>query len=139
MAACRRKCLPHAFSIEIGGVHWCSGLLPPGVVQSAGIDSIETEFIDKLQDDGLGVRSSLRQFFRLVQWLSTATKRLGGGPPMKEYFLVAIADRNRAVKALRERRQLLDVQITVAGQATDEYLEWLDVRPGEIFCVMAVS
>ena len=58
---------------------------------------------------------------------------------MKEYFLVAIADRDEAVKALRERRQLLDVQITVAGQATDEYLEWLDVRPGEIFCVMAVS
>jgi hypothetical protein len=28
---------------------------------------------------------------------------------------------------------------SVAGQATDEYLEWLDVRPGEIFCVMAVS
>ena len=56
-----------------------------------------------------------------------------------EYFLVAIADRDEAVKALRERRQLLDVQITVAGQATDEYLEWLDVRPGEIFCVMAVS
>src|SRR5262249_31561270 len=69
----------------------------------------------------------------------TATKRLGGGPPMKEYFLVAIADRDEAVKALRERRQLLDVQITVAGQATDEYLEWLDVRPGEIFCVMAVG
>ena len=59
--------------------------------------------------------------------------------PMKEYFLVAIADRDEAVKALRERRQLLDVQITVAGQATDEYLEWLDVRPGEIFCVMVVS
>jgi hypothetical protein len=58
---------------------------------------------------------------------------------MKEYFLVAIADRDEAVKALRVRRQLLDVQITVAGQATDEYLEWLDVRPGEIFCVMAVS
>jgi hypothetical protein len=29
----------------------------------------------------------------------TATKRLGGGPPMKEYFLVAIADRDEAVKA----------------------------------------
>ena len=69
----------------------------------------------------------------------TATKRLGGGPPMKEYFLVAIADRDEAVKALRERRQLLDVQITVAGQASDEYLERLDVRPGEIFCVMPVS
>ena len=58
---------------------------------------------------------------------------------MKKYFLVAIADRDEAVKALRERRQLLDVQITVAGQATNEYLGWLDVRPGEIFCVMAVS
>ena len=58
---------------------------------------------------------------------------------MKEYFLVVIADRDEAVKALRDRRQLLDVQITVAGQATDEYLEWLDVRPGEIFSVMAVS
>ena len=58
---------------------------------------------------------------------------------MKEYFLVASADRDEAVKAPRERRQLLDVQITVAGQATDEYLEWLDVRPGEIFCVMVVS
>jgi len=58
---------------------------------------------------------------------------------MKEYFLVAIADWDEAVKALRERRQLLDVQITVAGQASDECLERLDVRPGEIFCVMAVS
>jgi hypothetical protein len=34
----------------------------------------------------------------------TATKRLGGGPPMKEYFLVAIEDQDEAVKALRERR-----------------------------------
>src|SRR5262249_1714840 len=55
LAACRRKCLPHAFGIEIGGVHWCSGLLPPGVIQSAGIDGIETEFVDKLQDDGFGL------------------------------------------------------------------------------------
>jgi hypothetical protein len=47
----------------------------------------------------------------------TATKRLGGGPPMKEYFLVAIEDRDEAVKALRERRQLLDVQMTVARMA----------------------
>jgi hypothetical protein len=36
----------------------------------------------------------------------TATKRLGGGPPIKEYFLVAIVDRDEAVTALRERRQL---------------------------------
>src|SRR5215470_20004325 len=35
--------------------NWCSGLLPPGVIQSAGIDGIETEFVDKLQDDGFGL------------------------------------------------------------------------------------
>ena len=42
--------------VEEYALHRCSGLLPPGVVQSAGIDGIETEFIDKLQDDGLGLR-----------------------------------------------------------------------------------
>jgi hypothetical protein len=68
-----------------------------------------------------------------------AMKRFGCGPPMKEYFLVAVTDRDEAVKMLRKRRHLLDAEMTVAGQATDEYLEWLDVRPGEIFCVMAVS
>jgi hypothetical protein len=29
--------------------------MPPGVVQSAGIDGIETEFVDMLQDDGFGL------------------------------------------------------------------------------------
>jgi len=89
------------------------------------------------ESNGLSFRE--RQGMASGWKIITVTKRLGGGPPMKEYFLVAIEDRDEAVKALRERRQLLDVQITVAGQATDEYLEWLDVRPGEIFCVMAVS
>jgi hypothetical protein len=37
----------------------------------------------------------------------SATKRLGGGPLMKEYFLVAIADRDGALKALREPKNLL--------------------------------
>jgi hypothetical protein len=69
----------------------------------------------------------------------SATERLGGGPPMKEHFLVAIADRDTAVKALRERKKLLDADLTVAGEATADLLEWLDVKPGQILCVLAVS
>jgi hypothetical protein len=68
-----------------------------------------------------------------------ATIRPGGGPPTKEYFLVAIADRDEAVRALRERKRLGDVELTVAGEATSGYLEWLDVRAGEILSVLAVS
>ncbi len=67
------------------------------------------------------------------------TKRLGGGPPLKEYFLVAIADREEAVKALRERKKLLDADIKVDGEATAETLDWLDVKGGEILSVLAVS
>jgi hypothetical protein len=58
---------------------------------------------------------------------------------MKEYFLVAIADRDEAVEALRERKHLLETKLTVSGEATDDYLDWLDVRSGEILAVLAVS
>jgi hypothetical protein len=52
---------------------------------------------------------------------------------MKEYFLVAIADRDEAMKALRVRRQLLDVHNNRSRTGNRRNLEWLDVRPGEIF------
>jgi hypothetical protein len=68
-----------------------------------------------------------------------ATRREGGGPPMKEYYLVAISDPELAVRALRERKTLLDAELTVEGEASDEHLDWLDVRGSEIFCVLAVS
>jgi hypothetical protein len=68
-----------------------------------------------------------------------STERAGGGPPMKEYFLVAIADRDEAVRALRERKKLLDAKLTVDGEASADYLDWLDVRGGEILSVIAVS
>jgi hypothetical protein len=38
--------------------------------------------------------------------ITSVTKRPGGGPPLKEYFLVTIEDRHEAVKALRERKNL---------------------------------
>ena len=68
------------------------------------------------------------------------TKRLGGGPPLKEYFLVAISNQAAALDALRAKRpDLLDAELTIDGEATPEDVKWLDVQGGEIFCVMAVS
>ena len=69
----------------------------------------------------------------------SATKRLGGGPPLKEYFLVAISDKTEALAALRDRKNLADAELVVSGEATADYLAWLDVRGGEILCVLAVS
>lgn len=69
----------------------------------------------------------------------STTARLGGGAPLKEYFLVAIADPDEAIKALQKRENLLDAEITLVGEASDELVERLDVRPGEILCVLAAS
>jgi hypothetical protein len=73
-------------------------------------------------------------------WQIIATiKRLGGGPPMKEYFVIAIADPTEAMKALRERKIFLDTDLTVDGEATSETLERLDIKDGEILSVIAFS
>ena len=68
------------------------------------------------------------------------TKRLGGGPPLKEYFLVAISNQAAALDALRAKRpELSDAELTIDGEATPEYVKWLDVKGGEVFCVLAIS
>jgi hypothetical protein len=69
----------------------------------------------------------------------SSTKHIDGGPPLKEYFLVAISDQFAAMAALRKRRNLGDAELTVVGEATPEFVEWLDVQDGEILSVMAVS
>jgi hypothetical protein len=69
----------------------------------------------------------------------STTERLGGGPPMKEYFLVAIEDRHGAIEALRIRKNLLNATIVVDGEARPELFDWLDVQPGQILSVVAVS
>ena len=71
----------------------------------------------------------------------SSTERMGGGgPPLKEYFLVAIADPDAALKALRYRRPDVEAStMTVVGEATPDYVEWLGVKDGDIFCVVAVS
>jgi len=43
-----------AVGVEVLGVDWRAGLLPPGLVETAGINAIKAQFIDELQNDGLG-------------------------------------------------------------------------------------
>jgi hypothetical protein len=69
------------------------------------------------------------------------TQRMGGGgPPLKEYFLVAIADQLAALAALRYRRpDIEESSLTIVGEASPDYAEWLDLKDGQILCVQAVS
>jgi hypothetical protein len=70
-----------------------------------------------------------------------STKRMGGdGPPLKEYFLVAIADQDAALAALRYRRPDVEAsEIAIVGEASPDSVEWLDLKVGQILCVSAVS
>ena len=73
--------------------------------------------------------------------ITCLTKRMGGGgPPLKEYFLVAIADRNAALAALRNRRPDVEKsEMTIVGEASPDYVEWLDMKDDDIRCVQLVS
>jgi hypothetical protein len=72
--------------------------------------------------------------------ISSTPRMGGGGPPLKEYFLVAIADRSAALTALRYRRPDIEKsELTVAGEASPGDVEWLDLTDGQILCVQAVS
>ena len=62
-------------------------------------------------------------------------ERYNGAPPMKEYYLVAIADKEKAIAEVRDRERLADAHILIAGQAGPDSLDWLDIREGEILCV----
>lgn len=62
-------------------------------------------------------------------WKITAQEEhMLGGPPLKQYFLVAMSDQFSAMSALRKRPTLRDADLTVVGEAS----------PGEIFCVMPI-
>ena len=66
-------------------------------------------------------------------------ERLAGGPPAKEYYLVAISDRAKVVQELWIRQGLTNEKIEVVGEASQELLDWWDVHDGEIFCAQAIS
>jgi len=68
-------------------------------------------------------------------WKITAyEEHMGGGPPRKHYYLVAMSDQSAALSSLRKR----DVDLTVVGEASPNDVEWLDVKDGEIFCVIPI-
>jgi hypothetical protein len=71
-------------------------------------------------------------------WKITAyEEHMLGGPPLKQYFLVAMSDQY-ALSALRKRPTLRDADLTVVGEASPDDVEWLAVKDGEIFCVMPI-
>ncbi len=62
-------------------------------------------------------------------WKITAyEEQMGGGPPRKHYYLVAMSDQSAA----------LSVDLTVVGEASPNDVEWLDVKDGEIYCVIPI-
>jgi hypothetical protein len=69
----------------------------------------------------------------------SSTERMGGGgPPLKEYFLVAISDQANALGALRYKRPDIERSaLSVVGEADSNY-EWLGVKDGDIVCLQAV-
>jgi hypothetical protein len=74
--------------------------------------------------------------------ISSTPRMGGGGPPLKQYFLVATSNQSAALKALRYRRPDVGAsQLTVAGETNTDNLEWqwLDLREGQILVLDAVS
>ena len=52
-------------------------------------------------------------------WKITAyEEHMGGGPPQKHYYLVAMSDQSAALSALRKRPSVRDADLTVVGEAT---------------------
>jgi hypothetical protein len=72
-------------------------------------------------------------------WKITAhEEHLRGGTPQKQYFLVAMSDQFAALSALRKRPTLRDADLTVVGEASPNDVKWLDIKEGEIFCVIPI-
>jgi hypothetical protein len=70
----------------------------------------------------------------------SSTKRMGGdGPPLEEFFLVAISDKSDALAALRMRRPDLERSaFNVVGEASANYVEWLNLKNNDIVCLAGV-
>ncbi len=66
--------------------------------------------------------------------------RMGDAPPQKEYFLVAMKDQSAALATLRFRRPDLEsAELIVSGEATPQFVDWLDVKNGQVLSIMVVS
>jgi len=67
-------------------------------------------------------------------------ERVGGGTPMEELYVVAVGDTpEAAMEALRLRKQLDDVPLTVTGEISPATAADFDIRPGNILCVWRIA
>jgi hypothetical protein len=60
-------------------------------------------------------------------------------PSVREFYLVALPQKDAAIAVLRMRHGFDDAELEVAGEAQPQELEWLDIKPGQIFRVSAVK
>jgi hypothetical protein len=70
----------------------------------------------------------------------SSTERMGGGgPPLKEYFLVAINDHANALRTLKYKRPDIErSKLTVVGEAEVNSVEWFGLQDGDISCLLPV-
>jgi hypothetical protein len=74
-------------------------------------------------------------------WKIIARKRPKeiGGSSAREFYLVALPEREAAIAVLRMREGFDDAELIVSGEALAESVDWLDIKPGEIFCIWAIE
>jgi hypothetical protein len=58
-----------------------------------------------------------------------------GEPSIREFFLVALPEKDAAVAVLRMREGYDDADLEVVGEAPAESVDWLDIEAGQIFLV----
>jgi hypothetical protein len=52
---------------------------------------------------------------------------------------VALPEKEAAVTVLRMCEGYNDAELEVAGEAPAEFIDWLDIKPGQIFCLWAIE
>jgi hypothetical protein len=67
------------------------------------------------------------------------TERLGGGLGSQEYFIVRELNPHAAIATLQTvRTDLLDTRCEVKGEASADFLDWLQVDE-DVFSIMVLS
>jgi hypothetical protein len=62
-----------------------------------------------------------------------------GEPSAREFFLVALPEKDAAIAVLRMREGYDDAELEVTGQASAESVDWLDIKPGQVFRLSAMQ
>jgi hypothetical protein len=88
---------------------------------------------------GVGHSGSVYLDMAIAWKIIATTERPGRGVHLREYFIVREADRNAAIAALRRNcPDLFDANCEVRGEASQDFLDWLD-EDQDIFCIMSLT